>query len=350
MLGEGEPLDTTPSDSIYRPTSRALQGSAADDMEVAPVSNSTRAARRRMADDTTTIRPGWRELATNPATTTIIKTKHVSAPVAPRSRRLALISAAAIATIAAAAVSFGFLMPSANTQAPLNVALPAAEMARNLGDTVVNQGLAQDAGSVSMLQSATDSAAAALAADSAVQAQLSNAAALATNAGQMTLASAQASWAKAHDYSGSSRVDYSTSDLSGAAVAVPDGSFIWPVKTVKISSPFGWRTDPVYGGAEFHSGVDLSDPCGTPIYASGDGVVTVSGWYGAFGYYIEINHGKLSTGYGHQSKLVATIGEHVKQGDLIGYVGQTGKATGCHVHFQAINSKGQYFNPVTLIH
>jgi len=345
VLNEGEPQEANPAQAIYRPITSASRGDAGGEADVAQ--DSSRTARRRMSFDTTTIRPGWHGMAGS-MTTTIIKTKHVSAQTpTPRRRRLAVIAAAAVATIAAAAVSFGFLVPN-QAQAPIDVALPAAAVARNIGNTDVNQGLAQDVSVASSLQSVADAAAAALAADSAVQAQQDLAKLTASKAGQATLAAAKAAWDKAQQNAGS--LDYTTSDRSGTPVPVPDGAFIWPVKGYRITSGFGWRTDPVYGGAEFHSGIDLAVPCGTPIHASGDGVVSFAGWYGGFGNYVEINHGTLRTGYGHQQKLLVVKGQEVKQGDIIGYVGSTGKSTGCHVHFQALNPKGQYFDPSTLIH
>jgi len=296
-----------------------------------------------MSYDTTTIRPGW-----HGETTTIIKTKHVTASNTSRKTRLIVIATAAVATVVAAAVSFGFLVPSA-TQAPLDPNLAAADAAREIGNTDVNVGLAQNANAASTIEQVNVAAADALAADTQVKAQLALAKQTAVSAGQVGLAEAKAAWAKAMKTAGTSAYKWANAG-SGAPVPVPDGAFIWPTKYTYISSPFGWRTDPVYGGSEFHTGVDLATPCGTPIYASGDGIVSYSGWNGSYGNYIEINHGQLSTGYGHQSKLVAKVGDHVSQGDLIGYVGSTGKSTGCHVHFLAINGKGQYFDPTTLIH
>jgi len=138
----------------------------------------------------------------------------------------------------------------------------------------------------------------------------------------------------------------------GPPIQVPDGSFIWPVDNYVLTSPFGWRTNPIYGSPEFHAGVDLAKPCDSPIVASGDGFVTVAGWTGDLGNYVEIVHAQygFSTGYGHQSRVMVQVGQQVKQGDIIGYVGSTGFSTGCHVHFQAINGLGQYFDPTTLIH
>jgi len=138
----------------------------------------------------------------------------------------------------------------------------------------------------------------------------------------------------------------------GPPVDVPDGAFIWPLTGYLMTSPFGWRTNPIYGSPEFHAGVDLAKQCDTPIMASGDGFVSVAGWTGDLGNYVEIIHAQygFSTGYGHQSRVMVQVGQQVKQGDIIGYVGSTGFSTGCHVHFQAINGLGQYFDPTTLIH
>jgi len=141
-------------------------------------------------------------------------------------------------------------------------------------------------------------------------------------------------------------------EAQGPPVDVPDGAFIWPVDNFTLTSPFGWRTNPIYGSPEFHAGLDLSKPCDSPIVASGDGYVTIAGWSGSYGNYVEIVHAQygFSTGYAHQSRVMVQVGQEVKQGDVIGYVGSTGFSTGCHVHFQAINGLGQYFDPTSLIH
>jgi len=146
--------------------------------------------------------------------------------------------------------------------------------------------------------------------------------------------------------------DANGTTAEGPPVAVPDGAFIWPVDNYLLTSPFGWRTNPIYGTPEFHAGLDLAKPCDSPIVASGDGVVTMAGWNGSLGNYVEIIHAQygFSTGYGHQTRVMVQVGQQVKQGDIIGYVGETGFATGCHVHFQAINGLGQYFDPTSLIH
>ena len=195
------------------------------------------------------------------------------------------------------------------------------------------------------LSDASDAAAAALTTDAQVKA-----AAAAAAAQQQEDAESAAAIAAAKGGSGVSRADYAESSSAGTPVAVADGQFIWPVTGFTITSPFGERTHPVYGTPEFHTGIDLAKSCGAPIVASGSGVVTVAGWSGGLGNYTEINSGSLSTGYGHQSKIVVKVGQQVKQGQVIGYVGSTGVSTGCHVHFQAINAQGKFFDPKTIIH
>jgi len=137
---------------------------------------------------------------------------------------------------------------------------------------------------------------------------------------------------------------------STGSASAPAGEFIWPVSNFIVTSPFGWRVQPIYGTAEFHTGMDLAKPCGTPIVASADGIVTFAGWNGGFGNYTEITTGSLRTGYAHQSKIFVKVGQQVKQGQTIGNVGTTGLSTGCHVHFQVINAQGQYINPTSVVH
>ena len=103
-------------------------------------------------------------------------------------------------------------------------------------------------------------------------------------------------------------------------------------------SGYGWRTHPVYKTQEFHPGMDFTAEQGTPIYATGDGVVeradaTAQG----YGNHVVLNHGYgYQTLYGHMSKLATTAGKKVKRGDLIGYVGSTGLSTGPHVNYEVI--------------
>jgi len=109
---------------------------------------------------------------------------------------------------------------------------------------------------------------------------------------------------------------------------------LWPIYA-EISSPFGWRRDPFGGGSQFHRGVDLRSPTGTPIRAAGGGTVTFQGWRSGYGNTIVICHGNgYTTLYAHNSANLVTVGQRVERGDIIGRVGSTGRATGPHVHFE----------------
>lgn len=113
-----------------------------------------------------------------------------------------------------------------------------------------------------------------------------------------------------------------------------------------MASGYGVRRDPVYGTSKFHEGMDFSAPPGTPVYATADGVVRTSSWQGAYGNMVEVDHGfNYTTRYAHLSKLIATPGQTVHRGDLLGLVGNTGKSTGPHLHYE-VRYKGQPQNPV----
>lgn len=112
---------------------------------------------------------------------------------------------------------------------------------------------------------------------------------------------------------------------------------------VRISSQYGTRF--FAGKSEYHPGVDLAAPSGTPIYASGSGVVTRSGWVNGYGQMIEINHGNgYITRYAHASRLLVSVGERVKSGEEIAKVGCTGRCTGAHLHYEIVQD-GQRKNP-----
>lgn len=115
----------------------------------------------------------------------------------------------------------------------------------------------------------------------------------------------------------------------------------------RVSSNYGGR---VMGGrAENHSGLDMSAPSGTPIYATGPGIVTKSGWGTGYGQYVEINHGNgYLTRYAHASRLVARVGDRVKAGEHIANVGCTGRCTGPHLHYEVVKD-GQRKNPSTYL-
>ena len=121
-----------------------------------------------------------------------------------------------------------------------------------------------------------------------------------------------------------------------------DGALQWPLPVAgTITSPQGYRTDPITGETSYHSGTDIAVPEGTPILAAADGTVTIANaldsWGGSYGYYVKLDHGGgLTTLYAHCSSICVTAGQQVKAGEVIAYVGQTGRATGPHLHFEVI--------------
>lgn len=115
----------------------------------------------------------------------------------------------------------------------------------------------------------------------------------------------------------------------------------------RIASGFGMRIDPVYGTPKMHKGLDFTAPQGTPIYATGDGVVSEAGFSdGGYGNHVVINHGYgYETLYGHMVKVKVRAGQRVKRGEVIGWVGSTGKSTGPHCHYE-VHINGNEVNPV----
>jgi murein DD-endopeptidase MepM/ murein hydrolase activator NlpD len=113
-----------------------------------------------------------------------------------------------------------------------------------------------------------------------------------------------------------------------------------------MSSNFGMRMHPVLGGLRMHKGVDLPASTGTPIHATADGVIGRADWFGGYGLCVEIEHGaNLETRYGHMSRIAVAEGQHVHKGDVIGYVGSTGRSTGPHLHYE-VRIGGEAVNPV----
>ena len=120
-----------------------------------------------------------------------------------------------------------------------------------------------------------------------------------------------------------------------------------PVDGARMSSGFGMRHHPVLGYSKMHKGADFAAPRGTPIYAAGDGVIEKAGRNGSYGNYIRIRHNsKLKTAYAHLQKFKSGIraGSRVKQGQVIGYVGTTGRSTGPHLHYEVLIN-GKQVNP-----
>ena len=128
--------------------------------------------------------------------------------------------------------------------------------------------------------------------------------------------------------------------MSPDSTRIPTGTLQWPLPVAgTITSQFGHRVDPITGEVSSHTGTDIACAEGTPILAAADGTVTVANgldsWGGSYGYYIQINHGGgLETLYAHCSSICVTTGQQVQAGEVIGYVGHTGRVTGSHLHFE----------------
>jgi multidrug efflux pump subunit AcrA (membrane-fusion protein) len=132
-----------------------------------------------------------------------------------------------------------------------------------------------------------------------------------------------------------------------AADKVP---FAQPVHaSVRRTSGFGYRRDPIRGGSRLHAGMDWAGAYGTPIYASADGVVTHSGWQSGYGRLIKIQHEfGIETRFAHLSRLNVKVGQRVSRGDLIGGMGNSGRSTGTHLHYE-VRQNGTPVNPMTYI-
>jgi murein DD-endopeptidase MepM/ murein hydrolase activator NlpD len=127
--------------------------------------------------------------------------------------------------------------------------------------------------------------------------------------------------------------------------ATPTG---WPVPG-PLSSGFGKRANPQTGEPAFHSGLDIRVPSGTPVKATADGIVIISGWVGGNGNIVVIEHGHdFSTAYAHNKQNLVTVGQRVKRGDTIAISGATGNATGPHLHYE-VWKRGAPINPVSFL-
>jgi murein DD-endopeptidase MepM/ murein hydrolase activator NlpD len=142
------------------------------------------------------------------------------------------------------------------------------------------------------------------------------------------------------------QLDGSTSTIGAAArkaVSVPSVS---PLQGFRLTSAFGNRVHPVLGGHRMHEGLDLAAPTGTPIYAPADGMVEMAQRFSSYGNFIKIMHGgAMETRYGHLSAYNVVAGQYVHKGDVIGYVGSTGRATGPHLHYE-VRINGHAVDPM----
>lgn len=134
-----------------------------------------------------------------------------------------------------------------------------------------------------------------------------------------------------------------TAPAAAAPVSIPSRM---PLDNAALTSSYGMRTHPVLGGRRAHSGVDLAATTGTPIFATADGIVSKAGRFSSYGLYVSIEHGaKLQTRFAHMSRVAVSNGERVKKGDIIGYVGSTGRSTGPHLHYE-VRVDGDAVNPI----
>lgn len=124
--------------------------------------------------------------------------------------------------------------------------------------------------------------------------------------------------------------------------SMPSGA---PV-TGRLTSGFGPRYHPIHGGQRYHSGIDVAAPTGSPIRATSDGVISAAGWAGGYGLLVAVNHGAgMETRYAHMSATNVSVGQQVRRGDVIGFVGSTGDSTGPHVHYE-VRRNGLAIDPL----
>ena len=122
-----------------------------------------------------------------------------------------------------------------------------------------------------------------------------------------------------------------------------------PLEAGMAGSQFGWRIDPISGRSALHEGIDFNAPAGTPIVAAGAGVVVFAGWHSTYGQQLDIDHGKgLVTRYAHASRLLVKEGDIVKQGQRIAEVGNSGRSTGSHLHFE-VRVRDEPRDPLTYL-
>lgn len=144
------------------------------------------------------------------------------------------------------------------------------------------------------------------------------------------------------------RTSFNNSDIRSGSVNIGNSLLaVEPIANARITSTFGYRH--LFGKTAYHSGMDFAAPTGTPIYATGDGVVVHAGWGNGYGNYIDIDHGNgYVTRYGHASRLFVSVGDQVRANQNIAAVGSTGRSTGPHLHYEVLRN-GQRENPATYL-
>ncbi len=126
-------------------------------------------------------------------------------------------------------------------------------------------------------------------------------------------------------------------------VSIPS---IMPLRNSKLTSGYGMRNHPVLRKRRRHNGVDLAAPTGTPVYATADGMITRANWFSSYGLFIRIDHGAdMETRFAHLSRIAVASGQRVRKGELIGFVGSTGRSTGPHLHYE-VRVGGVAVNPI----
>jgi len=144
------------------------------------------------------------------------------------------------------------------------------------------------------------------------------------------------------------RLDFVRSGVERRQALAAATPSIWPV-IGWLSSPYGNRRDPFTGGPDFHPGLDISADYGEPVHATADGLVAIAGVNGNYGNLVELDHGfGITTRYGHLSRFAVLTGQAVHRGDVIGYVGSTGRSTSAHLHYEILLN-GKLTNPMKLL-
>jgi murein DD-endopeptidase MepM/ murein hydrolase activator NlpD len=143
------------------------------------------------------------------------------------------------------------------------------------------------------------------------------------------------------------------SSSGGYTAPAASGILAWPVANSYVTSSFGMRMHPIYHVVMFHSGTDLHAPCGTPIHAAAAGSVVYASWNGGYGNRVIVDHGlyhshELFTTYNHMERYAVHVGEHVAQGQTVGYAGDFGASTACHLHFEVMED-GSFENPMNFL-
>jgi murein DD-endopeptidase MepM/ murein hydrolase activator NlpD len=129
-------------------------------------------------------------------------------------------------------------------------------------------------------------------------------------------------------------------------IAIPS---INPVDVMAMSSGYGQRRSPMRGASRNHKGLDIRGAVGTPIYATANAIVGRAQWVRGYGKYVELEHGNsIETRYGHMSALNVVAGQRVRKGDIIGYMGSTGRSTGSHLHYE-VRIGGEAVNPSSFL-